>query len=209
MHYVGQVDWSFIDQPAPAVRHVVGSRRLRHRRPGPGRGPHRARRRRARCRAAGSRRHVHSFEEALYVLAGELLLDIDGHVHRLAAGDFALSRSGSGTRSATPRDEPVRWFSVNTPAAARPGARPRRDTFFEPARSTSRRWRSGPSGRRSAIPTLRSVGHYDGTPPQAEALRVDGPGPRSRAGRDGHRDPGLQRDLGEDAGRPDLRAPTC
>ena len=35
-------------------------------------------------------RHFHSFEESLYVLGGELLLEIDGTVHRLHKGDFAL-----------------------------------------------------------------------------------------------------------------------
>ena len=30
-------------------------------------------------------RHVHSFEEALYVLEGELVLELDRRVHRLGA----------------------------------------------------------------------------------------------------------------------------
>ena len=69
-------------------------------------------------------------------------------------------------------------------------------------------WRHGKpsrSDRRSAIRRLRYVGHYEGTGPQLEALRVCRPGPRSRAGRRRHRDPRLQRDLGEDAGRSHLR----
>ncbi len=37
-------------------------------------------------RAAGSQRHIHSFEESLYVLAGELVIEIGGAVHRLLAG---------------------------------------------------------------------------------------------------------------------------
>ena len=61
--------------------------------------------------------------------------------------------------------------------------RPRgaRDTFFRdwPAR---RRRPGGtrPPVHRLAIRALRSVGHYDGTPPQAEALRVSDPA-RGRA----------------------------
>ena len=34
--------------------------------------------------------HVHSFEEALYVLDGELILELDRRVHRLVGGDYAV-----------------------------------------------------------------------------------------------------------------------
>ena len=37
-------------------------------------------------------RHFHSFEEALYVLAGELMLEIDGHHHRLVAGGMTREK---------------------------------------------------------------------------------------------------------------------
>ena len=130
MHYVGQVDWSFTDQPLPASATSMGLSRATDRRSGPGRRPHRGSRSARWPRAAGSARHIHSFEEALYVLAGELTIDIDGHVHRLVAGDYrATWRSGPGTRSPMPATEPVRWFSVNTPMRLDPAAG-RRDTFF-------------------------------------------------------------------------------
>ena len=60
-------------------------------------------------------RHIHSFEEALYVLAGELTIDIDGHVHRLLAGDYAHMAVGTWHALANATGELVRWFSVNTP----------------------------------------------------------------------------------------------
>lgn len=119
-------------------------------------------------------RHIHSFEEALYVLAGELILELDGHVHRLASGDFALIPIGTWHALADAGPDPVRWFAVNTPQRLDP-AGGRRDTFY----------RGGPldvaavaaRAARPAFgdPSLRWVGHYDGTPPQAEALRVADP----------------------------------
>ena len=74
-------------------------------------------------------RHFHSFEESLYVLAGELLIEIDGHVHRLVTGDFTLMPVGTWHALANAGTDPTRWLSVNTPLrlAADVG---RRDTFF-------------------------------------------------------------------------------
>ena len=54
-------------------------------------------------------------------------------------------------------------------------------------------------------PRLRWIGHYDGTPPQAEALALDRPGARPATRGPRHRADGLQRDQREDARRPGLR----
>jgi quercetin dioxygenase-like cupin family protein len=117
------------------------------------------------------RRHVHSFEEALYLMAGELAIELDGRVHRLGAGDFTLMPIGvpHGLVNAGPGE--ARWISVNTPQRLAPGAG-RQDTFFDedpfdPAEVMSRATRP-PFGD----PRLRWVGHYDGTPPQLEHLRI-------------------------------------
>ena len=129
-------------------------------------------------------RHFHSFEEALYVLAGELLIEIDGHVHRLVAGDFALMTVGTWHALANAGSEPTRWLSVNTPLRLPPDAG-RRDTFFDAGAfdlaAFDRLAERPPFGD----PRLRWVGHYAGTPPQAEALRLDDPARGRRpAGRD-------------------------
>ena len=68
----------------------------------------------------------------------------------------------------------MRWLSVNTPQRLGPDAG-RKDTFFtkekfDPKQMTERAKR--PS---FGNPTSRNVGHYDGTPPQAEALRLSDP----------------------------------
>jgi len=178
MHHVGTVDWSFTDHPVPASATSSGLSRLRI--VGPDEGAvHTEAAVGAFAPGGWLGRHIHSFEEALYVLAGELTLDIDGHVHRLVPGDYAHIAIGTWHALANAGGEPVRWFSVNTPQRLDPAAG-RRDTFF----------RDGPLdvptlaalAVRPAFgdPSVRSVGHYDGTPPQAEALRVADPA-RGRA----------------------------
>ncbi|MGH2477696.1 MAG: cupin domain-containing protein, partial [Candidatus Limnocylindrales bacterium] len=115
-------------------------------------------------------RHVHSFEEALYVLDGELLLELDARVHRLVAGDYAFIPIGVRHALANVGSRQVRLLSLNTPQRLPPDAG-RQDTFFEGTLDVDTMAAIAvrpPFGD----PTLRWVGHYDGTPPQIEALRV-------------------------------------
>src|SRR5918992_4478146 len=55
-------------------------------------------------------RHVHSFEEALYVLDGTLLLALDARVHRLAPGDYGFIPIGTWHALRNADDGPVRWL---------------------------------------------------------------------------------------------------
>jgi quercetin dioxygenase-like cupin family protein len=174
MHYVGPVDWSFADQPAPESDTSRGlSRQVLV---GPGQGAVHTE------LAVGSlapggflKRHVHSYEEALYVLAGELLLEHDRRVHRLLPGDFALNPLGMWHGLGNVGFEPVRWLSVNTPQRL-PADAPRRDTFFAPGGPVDVEVFADRAQRPAfGSPDLRYVGHYAGTPPQAEALAVDDP----------------------------------
>lgn len=119
-------------------------------------------------------RHIHSFEESLYLLAGELIVEIDGHAHRLVPGDYALMPVGVPHALGNAGGEPARWLSVNTPMRLAPDAG-RRDTFFEgeplDLAALDARAARPPFGD----PRLRWVGHYAGTPPQAEALALPDP----------------------------------
>jgi quercetin dioxygenase-like cupin family protein len=124
-------------------------------------------------------RHVHSFEESLYVLDGTLLMEIGDRAHELVRGDFAFVPVGTRHQLGNASDAPVRWLSLNTPQRQAPDSG-RRDTFYtaqpEPLEALAARAHRPAYGD----PTLRLVGHYDGTPPQAEALHVADPA-RGRA----------------------------
>lgn len=129
-------------------------------------------------------RHFHSFEEALYVLAGELLLEVDGHHHRLVSGDFALMPVGTWHALGNAGAEQTRWLSVNSPLRLAPDAG-RRDTFFAAEAFDLAAMSAAATRPPFGDPRLRWIGHYDGTPPQAEALALDDPARGRRpAGRD-------------------------
>jgi len=117
-------------------------------------------------------RHVHSFEEALYVLEGELLLETDRRVHRLLAGDYALLPIATPHTLANGSEGPVRWLSVNTPPRRSP-AWPVPDTIFAPGPPAVEALAAAATPLSQLDISRRHVGHYSGTPPQAEALRLD------------------------------------
>lgn len=119
-------------------------------------------------------RHVHSFEEALYVLAGEILVELDGHVHHLVKGDYVLMPIGVWHALANAGAEQARFLSVNTPQRLAPDAG-RKDTFFVRQPFDPEAFAARAARPALGSPTTRWVGHYDGTPPQAEALRLGDP----------------------------------
>ena len=173
MHHVGRIDWSFAGVQLPAGPTSSGLSRSVI--VGPGQGAIHTELAAGSLAAGGwIQRHVHSFEEALYVLGGELLLEIDGHIHRLQHGDYALLPVGIWHGLGNGAAEPVRWISVNTPQRLGPDAG-RKDTFYAREPFDLAALAAGAERPAFGAPTLRSVGHYDGTPPQAEALRLDDP----------------------------------
>lgn len=177
MHFVGRVDWDLVATPQASSATSSGLGRAII--VGPAQGAIHTEMAIGSLLAGGwIARHFHSFEESLYVLGGELLLEIDGTVHRLLKGDFALIPIGVRHTLANARDEPVRWMSMNTPQRLAPDAG-RKDTIFE-KEPPSLAGLDTRAGRPVFGPTTRWVGHYDGTPPQAEALRLDEPA-RGRA----------------------------
>ena len=171
--HVATVDWSFADRPQPSSATSEGLARSVL--VGPAQGAvHTELAVGALAPGGWLNRHFHSFEEALYVLAGELLLEIDGRVHRLVAGDFGLMPVGIWHALANAGSEQTRWLSVNTPMRLPPDAG-RRDTFFDPAAFDPAEFSSRAERPPFGDPRLRLVGHYAGTPPQADALRLDDP----------------------------------
>jgi quercetin dioxygenase-like cupin family protein len=172
-YHVASVDWSFTDRPQQpsATSHGLSRSVL----VGPGQGAiHTELAVGALAMGGWLQRHFHSFEEALYVLAGELLLEIDGRVHRLLSGDYALMPVGTWHALANAGPDQTRWLSVNTPQrlAADTG---RRDTFFVAEAFDLAAFAGRAERPPFGDPRLRWIGHYTGTPPQAEALRLDDP----------------------------------
>jgi quercetin dioxygenase-like cupin family protein len=182
MHSVGRMDWSVIERPAPTSATSSGLARavVVGREQG---AIHTELATVALLPGGWLAPHVHSFEEAVYVLGGELLLQLGEPVHRLVAGDFALIPTALRHALGNARNEPVRFLSLNSPQRLGPDSG-RRDTFFEPAQDLVA---MDASARRPPFgdPTLRLVGHYEGTGPQLETLRIkDDARGRASAGRD-------------------------
>ena len=177
-HFVGRVDWEKLATPLPASANASGlSREVLV---GSSQGAVHTELAAGRLEPGGwIQRHVHSVEEALYVLDGELLFELDGHVHRLVAGDYVFIPIGLWHTLGNSADAPVRWLSVNTPQRL-PADADRRDTWYEKRpfdlAALDRRAERPAFGN----PSLRYVGHYAGTPPQLEALAVKDPA-RGRA----------------------------
>ena len=173
MHYVGRVDWSFA--AAPAAAGPTSSGLARRVLVGPTQGAtHTELAVGAFVPGGWIARHVHSFEEALYVLEGELILELDQRVHRLVAGDYALIPIGTQHTLVGPGPAAVRWMSVNTPPRRGPNA-PVRDTLYAPSAPDVAALIGAAERPALGDPTVRYVGHYEGTGPQLEALRLDEP----------------------------------
>jgi quercetin dioxygenase-like cupin family protein len=173
VHSVGRVDWSFTSHPLPesATMHGLAREVI----VGPAQGAvHTELAVGALAPGGWLQRHFHSFEEALYVLGGELLLEHEGRVHHLVQGDYTLMPIGLWHALGNAGREAVRWLSVNTPQRLPPDAG-RKDTFFASEPFDLEAFAARAERPAFGRPTTRLVGHYEGTPPQEEALRVTDP----------------------------------
>jgi quercetin dioxygenase-like cupin family protein len=173
VHFVGRVDWSFAD--GPATESPTASGLARRVLVGPEQGAvHTELAVGALAPGGWIARHVHSFEEGLYLLEGELVLEIDTHVHRLVPGDYALVPIATRHTLVASRDQGARWLGVNTPPRRPPGASVP-DTVFAAGGPDVETLVAMSIPVMGGDPTVRFVGHYDGTPPQHEALRLTEP----------------------------------
>jgi quercetin dioxygenase-like cupin family protein len=182
MHYVGKIDWSFADEPALPVDFASGLHRIRI--VGPEQGAiHTDLYVGALDPGGWLAPHVHSYEECLYVLEGELLIRIDSRVHRAVKGDYVLFPIGMRHGLGNSGTAQARWLSLNSPLKRDP-ATPWPDTFYDAPEDLAAMDAAAvrpPFGD----PTLRYVGHYEGTPPQLEALAIkDDPRGRAPVGMD-------------------------
>lgn len=67
-------------------------------------------------RWAGPPLHHHAFDEAFYVLDGQLTFQLGDQLHRGAAGDLAFARGGEIHTLANHTDQPARYLLTITPA---------------------------------------------------------------------------------------------
>jgi quercetin dioxygenase-like cupin family protein len=72
-------------------------------------------------------RHLHAFEEGLYVLEGALELSVGGRTEALAADDFCWAAVGVAHELRNSSGSPARWLEVSAP---QPGAGGIDDTVF-------------------------------------------------------------------------------
>jgi quercetin dioxygenase-like cupin family protein len=64
-------------------------------------------------------RHLHAFEQALYVLRGEIVLEVAGEVEELRADDYVFVDRGTSHALRNDGAAPAEWFEVSAP---QPGA---------------------------------------------------------------------------------------
>ena len=121
MHHVGHVDWDFSEPPAGYAGSAAGYS--------------------SSCLVGGhtgavhtdlsisklepggwTGLHLHSFESAVYVLAGDPVLSIDGHQNQLRTGDYALLPIGMPHGWANPSGGQARLLVHSTPQRRRPAS---------------------------------------------------------------------------------------
>jgi len=127
MHHVTRFTPDDLEAPERHARHSEGYRRVSHidRSVGAvhtGMGT---------CELAPGRTippHVHSYEELVYVVAGELVLTLDGESRRLGPDDCAFIGVGATHAWHNPGEAPGRWIDLEAPQARNADGPP--DTFF-------------------------------------------------------------------------------
>lgn len=97
--------------------------------------------------------HVHSFEESIYVLEGELVCETPAGAVLLAPGDYGLVPVGVEHSWRNPGSAPVRWAEMLAP---QPRHRHGEDTYFVPAFETGE-----PVEVDVRDPRTRAFGHID------------------------------------------------
>jgi len=97
--------------------------------------------------------HVHSFEDSLFVLAGEVVLDTADGAFLLRAGDYGVTGLGAPHALRNVSDAPVRWATMFAP---QPRSRTNADTYPVPALPVR-----DPVPIDVRDPRTRSFGHID------------------------------------------------
>ena len=131
--------------------------------------------------------HVHAFEEALYVLEGELLLDLAGTRPSPGRRRLRPDADRAAPRARQHSDAPIRC--ARSRSTRRSGSDPdgRSRHVLRAGPGSRGRWTRPRPVRRSATRRSGSSATTTGTPPQLETLRIKDAATRPRAGRHRHR----------------------
>ena len=156
MHSVGRIDWSFAASPPPETATARGLARSVMVDSSRG-AVHLELAAAAFAPGGWLATHVHAYEEAFRVLAGEMTIEIDGRCWRLQAGDFALLPVGTSHTVANLGTEEARWIAVNTPQRFGPDDE-RRDTYFDVSRFDLERLRASAVRPEADDPTVHLAG---------------------------------------------------
>lgn len=122
---------------------------------------------------AGGRidRHVHSYEEGVYLLDGEAAVSIGDATFKLGAGDFAVFKVGTSHAWRALGSRPVRWLQMAAPQPKPAGQM--RDTFFAKDPGGADEPRVATAEDRAKY----MVGHFDASQPKIEEARPPGLAP--------------------------------
>ncbi|HLL79805.1 MAG TPA: cupin domain-containing protein [Ktedonobacteraceae bacterium] len=113
--------------------------------------------------------HVHFYEEAFFILEGQVLERIEGHDYRLGPGDYGIIQSGVSHALRNSGDQPVRWLEMLSPQPKSPNSE--RDTFF--FKSEGAPITGTPPDFRD--PMTRYLGHFDDSQmPPYSLLQMEG-----------------------------------
>lgn len=113
--------------------------------------------------------HVHFYEEAFFILEGQVLERIDGHDYQLGPGDYGIIQSGVSHALRNSGDQPVRWLEMLSPQPKSLDSE--RDTFF--FKSETAPITGNPPDFRD--PMTRYLGHFDNSQmPPYSLLQMEG-----------------------------------
>ncbi|HXR65344.1 MAG TPA: cupin domain-containing protein [Ktedonobacteraceae bacterium] len=113
--------------------------------------------------------HVHFYEEAFYILEGQVLVNIDGRNYRLGPGDYGIIQAGVPHAWRGVGAQAARWLEMLSPQPK--PADLERDTFFFKG-TTAPDEGYAPDFR---DPTTRYLGHFhDEHMPPSSQLQMDG-----------------------------------
>lgn len=113
--------------------------------------------------------HVHFYEEAFYILEGQVLGSIDGRNYLFGPGDYGIIQAAVSHAWRGIGNQPVRWLEMLSPQPKPAGQE--RDTFFLPGATVPNEGQA-PDLRDL---TTRFLGHFDNSqmPPPSQ-LQMDG-----------------------------------